>query len=94
MRKCIRVRIAGKVCGVSYREFVQKHAQKLGIEGTVQNMSDGSVFVQACGTPDSLDNLIDILYKGSPQSKVNSVVPEPCAPEKDFRGVFRLIGVD
>jgi acylphosphatase len=92
MRKCLKIRVLGKVQGVAYREAVQKKAKKLAIEGTICNMDDGSVVVQVCGNSDVLDDLIDILYQGSPQSKVLSVVAESLGNEKDFRGVFRVIG--
>ena len=93
MRKCLKITVLGKVQGVSYRAFVQKNAQTLAIEGTVQNAEDGSVIIYACGGSDNLDKLIDLLYKGTTQSSVKDIVAEPFLNEKDFRGVFRIIGL-
>jgi len=84
--------VTGKVQGVFYRKFVQTQAQKLGIEGTVQNLDDKSVLIYACGLADKLDDLIDLLYKGSPKSKIEDVVVEPLIQEKNYRNVFRVIG--
>jgi acylphosphatase len=92
MRKCLKVTVQGKVQDVSYRAFVQKHAQILGIEGTVKNVEDGSVVIYACGTSDKLDGFIDQLYKGPSAARVEDVIIEPFVNEKDFRGVFRVIG--
>jgi acylphosphatase len=92
MRKCLKIAVVGKVQGVAYRAFVQKQAKTLGIEGTVQNTDDGNVLVYACGPVDQLDKFIDFLYKGSSASDVKDVQAEPFSLEKDFRGVFRIIG--
>ena len=92
MRKCLRIKVTGNVQGVAYRSFVQKQAQVLGVEGTVQNAEDGCVVVYACGKSDQLDKLIDLLYKGSTSSSVTDVHIEPLLQDRDFRGVFRIIG--
>jgi len=93
MRRCLKATVFGKVQGVSYRAFVQKHAQILGIEGTIQNDEHGNVIIYACGRSEKLDNLIDLLYKGPSHASVQDVLVEPFMSEKDFRGVFRVIGV-
>jgi len=94
MKKCLKITVTGKVQGVGYREFVQKNAMKLAVEGTIQNTGDGSVIIFACGMAKHLDELIDLLYQGSNSSKVSNVFAEPHMLEKNFRGVFRIIGVD
>lgn len=92
MKKCLKIRISGKVQDVAYRTMAQKNAQSLNIEGTAQNCDDGSVIIFACGPSDNLDKFIDILYKGTPDSQVEDLLAEPFVNEKDFRGVFRIIG--
>ncbi len=94
MRRCLRIKVLGKVQGVSYREFVQKHANKLDVEGTVSNLEDGSILVLACGEAENLDALIDELYTGPTSAQVDNVVAESLGREKKFRGVFRVIGVE
>jgi len=94
MKKCLKIKVSGKVQGVLYREFVQKNAKKLAVEGTIQNGEDGCVLIYACGQIEDLDSLIDALYEGSSRSKVAEVMAESLLSEKDFRGVFRVIGVD
>jgi len=94
VRRCLKIKVLGKVQGVNYRSFIHNHATTLGIEGTIQNAEDKSVILCVCGTADKLDDLIDFLYKGSDHSKVEDVVVEPLMQEKQFRGVFRVIGLN
>lgn len=92
MRKSLKISVSGKVQGVSYRAFVQKHAQALGIEGTAQHAEDATVIIYACGLAANLEKFIDALYKGTPEAKISDLFVEPFVNEKDFRGVFRVIG--
>ena len=93
MKQCVKIKVLGKVQGVSYRKFVQTHAQKLEIEGTIQNQEDQNIVViNACGSSDKLDELIDFLYEGTSKSEVEDVQVEPLIVKKEFRGVFRIIG--
>ena len=94
MKRCIRITVYGTVQGVGYREYVQKHASKFNVEGTIQNAEDGSVLIYAAGEADSIDDLIDYVYQGSKQSSVDEVAIEIATNKRDFRGVFRVIGVD
>ena len=94
MKQCLKVTVTGTVQGVGYREFVQKKATSLGIEGTVHNATDGTVVIYACGLSENLDDLIDLLYKGSTKSTIENISAEPLVVPKEFRGVFRVIGVD
>ncbi len=92
MRQCLKIIVTGKVQDVGFRHYVQKEAEALSIEGTVNNTDDGTVHILVCGNSDKLDDLIDILYKGTRSSKVENVLAEPLSQTKDFRGVFRVIG--
>lgn len=92
MRKCLKIKVSGKVQDSAYKSLAQKHAQNLGIEGTVQNSEDDCIVIMACGPSDNLDKFIDVLYKGTADSRVTNLVAEPFLSEKDFRSVFRIIG--
>jgi acylphosphatase len=92
VKQCLKIRIFGTVQGVGYREFIKKKASKLKVEGTIQNEHDKSVTVFVCGLSEDLDKIIDALYQGIPQSKVEDIKVEPLINKKDFRGVFRIIG--
>lgn len=92
MKRCVKITVSGKVQNDSYRAFTQKKAQALGIEGTIQNAENGSVVMYACGPAEQLDTFIDHLYEGTPETQIKELIVEPFINEKDFRGVFRIIG--
>ncbi|MBD3231610.1 acylphosphatase [Candidatus Dependentiae bacterium] len=94
MRRCVKITIIGKVQDVGYRSFAKKNAEKFQIEGIAQNQEDGSVLITVCGDSNKLDDFIDALYKGPPKAKVNDVLVEPFLQDRDFRGVFRVIGIN
>ncbi len=93
MKKCIKLTILGTVQGVGLRKYIKDQAESIGnIEGTAQNMPDGSVVVQICGPSDAVEKLVDQIYKGTPKSKIENIITEPIVATKNFRGVFRIIG--
>ncbi len=93
MKQCVRICISGKLNPALYKEFVQQHANKLLIEGVAQTTEDkNGVIILACGASENLDELIDQLYKGTPDCKIQDVIIEPFLNDRNFRGVFRIIG--
>ena len=92
MKQCIKIVITGHVQSPAYKEVIQKQAQKLRIEGTLQDHDDADILIFACGQSDSLDELIDHIYKGTNDIKIRDVIIEPFINEKNYRGVFRVIG--
>jgi acylphosphatase len=68
--------VTGTVQGVRYRAYVESSAVKLGLVGSVQNMSDGSVRVVAQGLPDVLKEFVEYLHEGSLLSRVEGVAVE------------------
>lgn len=73
MKKQLHATITGRVQMVMYRDFAQRKARKLGLVGTVQNLKDGSVVVDAEGDRDALAQYVEYLNKGSILSKVKNV---------------------
>jgi len=65
--------IEGKVQGVGYRYSTKIKAESLGIRGSVQNLSDGSVFVTAQGEKEAMDNFVRWCYKGPPSAIVRNI---------------------
>ncbi|MDH4228756.1 MAG: acylphosphatase [Nitrospirota bacterium] len=72
-RHALEMLVAGQVQGVGYRDFTRVTALGLGVEGFVENLSDGRVHVIAKGTQETLDALIAALRKGPPASRVTRV---------------------
>lgn len=80
-------RVMGRVQGVGFRWWTQRHALELGLRGTVRNRPDGSVEVQASGPSEQLDALERGLRSGPAGSRVDGVEaipPEGDIPAGDF----------
>tara|TARA_B100002051_G_C16745015_1_gene646981 strand:- start:2424 stop:2696 length:273 start_codon:yes stop_codon:yes gene_type:complete len=68
--------VTGKVQKVAYRAYTQESATELGIVGSVQNMSNGTVQVVAQAEPDVLKEFVEYLNEGSLMSEVEGVSVE------------------
>jgi acylphosphatase len=68
-----RYLVSGRVQGVGFRYFVEREASALGVTGTVRNLDDGSVEVQAQGTAAQLADLEGALWKGPRMADVRNV---------------------
>ena len=79
----IAITVTGKVQGVWFRASTRKKALELGIQGSVQNQSDGSVYIEANGKPEKLNILTDWCHNGPPHAKVTSVTIKEI-PNKEF----------
>ena len=67
--------VIGRVQGVCYRASTQDKAHSLGLVGTVQNLSDGSVRVVAEGEQPRLDELVSWCRKGPSFARVDALTP-------------------
>lgn len=91
MKKCLKIHVVGRVQDHVFKTLVQKQAQELGLEGTLQNAEDQNVIVYVRGGMSELDLFIDNLYKDIIKNKIHDILTEPFTQERDFRGVFRII---
>lgn len=80
--------VQGRVQGVGYRWFVEKHANDIGVKGYTGNLDDGRVEVYAIGTEAQLDQLNGYLWKGPPMADVRGVEVQEAAIESV--GGFRI----
>ena len=65
--------ISGKVQGVSFRYYTQKHARMMGCTGWVLNRPDGTVEVTAEAKENQLKDLLDWLQHGPSAADVTDV---------------------
>ncbi|MEK9131632.1 MAG: acylphosphatase [Patescibacteria group bacterium] len=81
--------ISGRVQMVMFRDFAKRTADKLGLTGFVENLSDGTVHLVAQGEREMLTRYIDQYLKSGPTfAKVASVRVEwktPVESYPDFR---------
>ena len=78
------VKISGRVQGVGYRAFASKVARNLGLKGYVKNMMDGSVYIEAEGTREILDQFI-IRCKAGPGWAYVEKVTKSEAPVQSYK---------
>ncbi len=67
------ITISGYVQGVGYRYSTVKIARSLDIKGFVKNLPDGKVYIEAEGTKEHLEKLIDWCHIGPRYSNVYQV---------------------
>ena len=71
-----QIKVKGRVQGVWFRKYTFQKAQDIGLKGFVENGLDGSVYIEAEGDLEQLDQFVNWLYRGPPLSKVTTVVYE------------------
>jgi acylphosphatase len=88
--KTVRLRIAGRVQGVGYRDWATHTANSLGLIGWVRNRRDGSVEALVSGDDAKIDRFIDACKSGPGLAFVSSVKVEPAAMEIGVTGFSQL----
>lgn len=72
--KNISLRIYGKVQGVYFRASTREKANQLNISGFASNEKDGSVFIEAEGTAESLDIFCEWCSHGPRNAVVAEII--------------------
>ena len=71
-RKHLDIRVAGRVQGVGFRASAAQKARLLALTGFVRNERDGSVYIEAEGEPEVLDEFVAWCKLGPPAAVVKS----------------------
>jgi acylphosphatase len=75
-----RFLLAGRVQGVGFRFFVERHAAVEGVHGWVRNLPDGRVEVRIEGDVESVDRVEAALRRGPSGARVDSVAVDEEVP--------------
>jgi len=67
-------RISGKVQKVGFRQWVQKRASELQLNGFVENLSDGSVRLVVQGSEEMMEKMRQLSAKGPERAIVKDIV--------------------
>ncbi|MDB5378566.1 MAG: acylphosphatase [Rubritepida sp.] len=67
------IRVAGRVQGVGYREWLVREARRNGISGWVRNRSDGTVEALLSGERDALQAVLSACRRGPSAAQVTSI---------------------
>lgn len=74
------------------RNYIQKKAQQLDLEGIAQLVkTEEIVRIFVYGVKDKVDNFVDYLHKGPGDVEIDVLEVEPSLKNKDYRGVFRIV---
>jgi acylphosphatase len=91
MVQCLRITFnLEKIPKNFLQQVVQKHAQELKLEGTVQ-LAAQTVKIIVCGKKDDVEAFIDVLHHQTMDQLEGFIEIEPFIRQKDYRGVFRII---
>lgn len=73
--KQVKMTAIGFVQGVGFRYMTKMVADQIGIGGIVCNQNDGSVYIEANGTPEQIDTFIEKVKKSpSPSGRVDQLI--------------------
>lgn len=78
--KTVHVIVEGRVQGVFFRDYTQRHAGQLNLKGWASNRPDGTVEVVISGHKKHIKAMIEWLHEGSPLSTVSAVQVEEILP--------------
>jgi acylphosphatase len=84
--KRIRAIVHGDVQGVGFRAATAEQARRASVAGSVRNLRDGSVEVEAEGTPEAVDGLIRWLRRGPSLARVTAVEIDDSLPPAGLEG--------
>jgi acylphosphatase len=87
--KTVRLKISGRVQGVSYRWWTVGAATERGLNGWVRNRKDGSVETLISGPIAAVDDMIEACRQGPPAARVNEI--EIAAEEGGTESGFRQV---
>ncbi|TIP29337.1 MAG: acylphosphatase [Mesorhizobium sp.] len=90
-RKAVRVRLRGRVQGVSFRVWTRTEAERLGLSGWVRNEEDGSVTALIVGAEGAVSTMMNRFWKGPTGASVASVTSQDVDAGQEPNG-FRIIG--
>ena len=88
-RSAAEIIVEGRVQGVGYRNYAQRRAASLGLDGFVMNLRDGRVRARCEGPRPVIEEFIRDLGKGPPLSRVEHVTVRWLPPSGRF-GAFGI----
>ncbi len=73
MEKKYTIQVFGKVQGVGFRFMSYLAFDELGLVGTAENLTDGSVKIEASGEESQLERLVEWVKKGPSGAEVQEI---------------------
>lgn len=87
--KHLDIHVMGMVQGVCFRAAAREKASSLGIKGFVRNEPNGSVFIEAEGPEECLEELVAWCRQGPPSAHVKNIDVKVGKPQRYTTFVIR-----
>ena len=84
--RAVEVRVHGRVQGVYYRATARAEGARLGLDGWVRNLADGSVQLRAQGDPRAVEEMVAWCRVGPPGARVTDLEVSDVAPDSSLSG--------
>ena len=81
----VKIKVFGYVQGVFFRYTTRKIARNLGLKGFVKNLTDGTVYIEAEGPRDKLNELLEFSKRGPKHAQVEKVEHEFSLSINEFK---------
>jgi acylphosphatase len=73
MLKRLSITVWGRVQGVGFRYSARTMANYIGVKGLIKNRSDGSVYIEAEGNAEQLDEFVKWCRRGPDHARITDV---------------------
>jgi len=87
---CERLIASGMVQGVGFRFWAVREARRLGLEGWVRNLPDGTVELVAAGDRAKVEEMASLCRRGPSSARVSDLSRQPCQPPTPAGSGFRV----
>ncbi|MCR5454834.1 MAG: acylphosphatase [Bacteroidales bacterium] len=77
MIKAVTIKVNGRLQNVGYRRYARLAAKDYGIVGKFENLDDGSVYIEAQGEEQGLQDFIDYCKKGPAWARIDGIDIQP-----------------
>ena len=78
--------VSGRVQGVFFRDSTQREARRLGVDGWVRNLEDGTVEAVFEGRPSAVEALLDFCRRGPERARVDRLDVDAARPPEGLAG--------
>lgn len=84
MEKAVSIKVTGRLQNVGYRHYARLAAQDYKLTGKFVVNDDGSVYIEAQGEQNNLEEFIEYCKRGPAWARVDSIdiEPIPCSEER------------
>ena len=88
--RTVRVVVIGRVQGVGYRAWTERHARRRGLSGTVCNRLDGSVEAVLSGPSEAVNAMLAAMRTGPPGARVDDLCEQDAGDQDLPAGDFQV----